>query len=100
MRYDRPVYFQSIVDGSYNEDTGNYEDDKIEENLIYASVVETKTELMTMIYGSIKQGSLTIHIQNSYTKPFDSIRIGEKRYKVDYYRKFRTKESFVISEVQ
>ena len=27
MRYDKPIYFQRFVQGSYNENTGNYEDD-------------------------------------------------------------------------
>ena len=52
------------------------------------------------VYGQIKQGSLTCHIQNIYQKPFDYIRIGAKRYKVDYSRRLRIKESFILSEVQ
>lgn len=100
MRYDKPIYFQRFVQGSYNENTGNYEDDSIVEEMAMASVMDTKTQTMMQIYGQIRKGSLTCHIQNIYQKPFDYIRIGAKRYKVDYSRRLRIKESFILSEVQ
>ena len=100
MRYDKPIYFQRFVQGSYNEDTGNYEDDTIVEEMAMASVMDTKTQTMMQVYGQIKQGSLTCHIQNIYQKPFDYIRIGTKRYKVDYSRRLQIKESFILSAVQ
>lgn len=100
MRYDKPIYFQRYVQGSYNENTGNYEDGSPVEEMAMASVMDTKTQTMMQVYGQIKQGSLTCHIQNIYQKPFDYIRIGAKRYKVDYSRRLRIKESFILSEVQ
>ena len=42
MRYDKPIYFQRFVQGSYNENTGNYEDDSIEEEMAMASIMDTK----------------------------------------------------------
>lgn len=68
MRYDKPIYFQKFVQGAYNENTGNYEDDSIVEEMVMASVMETRTETMMQVYGQIKQGSLTCHIQNIYEK--------------------------------
>lgn len=100
MRYDKHIYFQRFVQGSYNENTGNYEDGSPVEEMVMASVMDTKTQTMMQIYGQIRQGSLTCHIQNIYQKPFDYIRIGTKKYKVDYSRRLRTKESFILSEVQ
>ena len=100
MRYDTPVYFQKITSGEYDPKTGNYADDAVEETLRYASVMDTGTETMIQVYGSIKQGSLTIQIQNHYTEPFDRIRVGKKVYSVDFSRKLRTKHVFVVSEVQ
>jgi hypothetical protein len=88
------------VQGSYNENTGNYEDGSPVEEMVMASIMDTKTQTMMQVYGQIKQGSLTCHIQNIYQKSFDYIRIGAKRYKVDYSRRLRTKESFILSEVQ
>lgn len=100
MRYDKPIYFQRFVQGSYNENTGNYEDDSLAEEMVMASIMDTRTDTMMQVYGQIRQGSLTCHIQSIYQKPFDHIRIGTKKYKVDYSRRLRTKESFILSEVQ
>ena len=88
MRYGTQVFFQKRVPGAYDSDTGNY-----------ASVMDTKTKMLKLVYGSIKQGSLTLHIRNHYKENFDHIRIGEKIYKVDYTRKLRTKQTFIVSEV-
>lgn len=54
---------------------------------------------MKIVYGDIKEGSLSIQLQNHYDKPFDQIRVGEKRYKVDFSRKLRIKQIYVVSEV-
>jgi hypothetical protein len=34
MRYDKPIYFQRFVQGSYNENTGNYDDDSLVEEMV------------------------------------------------------------------
>lgn len=100
MRYDTPIYFQHIMRGEYDAGTGDYVDDTVVETLRYASVMDTRTETMRLVYGEIRQGSLTVHIQNHYSDAFDRIRIGGKVYSVDYRRRLRVKESFVLSEVQ
>lgn len=100
MRYDTPIYFQRIKSGEYDVKTGDYADDTVVETLRYASVMDTRTETMRFVYGEIRQGSLTVHIQNHYPDTFDRIRIGSKVYSVDYRRRPRVKESFVVSEVQ
>ena len=100
MRYDTPVYFQKITTGEYDPKTGNYAEDTVKETLRYASVMDTGTELLKLVYDGPKQGSLTIQIQNHYTEPFDRIRVGEKIYCVDDSRELRTKHTFVVSEVQ
>ena len=91
MRYDTPIYFQSVSAGAYDPETGDYGSDTVTEAARY--------ETMQLVYGELKQGSLTVHIQNHYTDPFDRIRIGEKHYRVDLRRRLRVKESFVLSEV-
>lgn len=100
VRYDTPIYFQRVTPGVYNVDTGDYDADMMEERLRRAAVMDTRAETLKLVYGDIRQGSLTIHIQNRYPEAFDRIRIGDKVYRVDYHRKLRTKESFVVSEVQ
>ncbi len=99
MRYDTPIYFQSVSAGAYDPETGDYGSDTVTEAARYAAVMDTRTETMQLVYGELKQGSLTVHIQNHYTGPFDRIRIGEKHYRVDLRRRLRVKESFVLSEV-
>ena len=100
MRYDTPVYFQKVTSGKYDSKTGNYADDTVKETLRYASVMNTVEDQLKLVYGGLKQGSLTIHLQNHYTEPFDRIRVGERVYSVDFSRKLRTKHTFVVSEMQ
>lgn len=98
MRYDTKVYFQKITPGAYDKNTGNYLDDHIDEVEMYASVTDSSTETMKLIYGSIKQGSLTIRLQNHYMDVYDRIRIGSKVYETDLERRTRG-HSFVVHEV-
>lgn len=99
MRFDTPIYFERIRQGDYDTSTGNY-GEHTEKERRDAAVTASTTETMTVVYGAMKQGSLTVVLQNHYTKPFDQIRIGEKAYRVDRQRKLRVKHTFVVSEVQ
>ncbi len=99
MRYDIPIYFQTVIPGEYDPSTGNYADDQVSEVKRYASVMDTGTNTMVVVYSGIKEGSLTIHLQNHYDQPFDRIRVGNKTYGVDFSRKLRTKQVYVVSEV-
>ena len=100
MRCDTEDFFRSITPGEYDESTGDYKADVVLEEKRHASVTDTGTETMNLVYGSIKQGSKTVRIQTHYKKPFDRIRIGNALYRVDFERKLRTKHVFVVSEVQ
>ena len=100
MRYDTPIFFQLITAGKYDPNTGNYTEDTITEEMCWASVTNTGAQTLKLVYGDIKQESLTVRLQNPYGYPFDGIRIGEKVYKVDFSRKLRIKQTFVVSEVQ
>ena len=100
MRYDTPIWFCRTVPGPYDPETGNYGPDTPEETQAWASVMDTSTETMRLVYGALRQGSLTVHLQNHYDSPFDHIRVGQKRYAVDRRRRLRVKESFILSEVQ
>lgn len=97
MRYDTPVYFQTIEEGEYNAETGNYAADTVTEVLRFASVTDSGINTLNLVYGEIKQGSLTIRLQRAYETHFDRIRIGEKQYRVDLSRR---KKVYVVSEVQ
>lgn len=100
MRYDTPIFFRTVTPGDYDELTGNYGDDEVSETMVMASVMDTQTETMKLVYGDIRQGSLTLTIQNHFDQTFDNIRIGDKVYRVDRTRRLRVKQSFIVSEVQ
>lgn len=99
MRFDTPIYFQSIKN-EYDASTGNYGLSTVTETMRRASVTDAGDDTLRLIYGELKQGCLTIRLQRPYTKPFDRIRIGDKFYKVDRARKPLTKQTFIVSEVQ
>lgn len=100
MRYDTPILFRRLVAGAYDPDTGDYADDTYTDTKVYGSVMDTNTQTMNLVYGGIRQGSLTVHIQNHIDVPFDQLIIGNKKYRVDYSRRLRTKQLFIVSEVQ
>lgn len=100
MRYDTPVYFQEITPGTYDPETGDYREDTVKETKRFASVINTEEETLKLLYGGIKQGSLTIQLQNHYNATFSRIRIGQAIYQVDTSRKLRIKHTFVVAEVQ
>lgn len=97
MRYDTPIFFQHIVPGELDETTHNYSEDTITEKKLFACVSSSGVDTLKLVYGNIKQGSLTIRLQRPYNKPFNRIRIGSKFYCVDFSR---YNKAFVVSEVQ
>lgn len=100
MRYDTKIELIRISPGEFNPDTGNYEGEQETTESLYASVMDTRAEMVQLVYGSLKQGSLTIQLQNHIRIPFDWIDVDGRRYKADFRRKLRTKETLVVSEVQ
>jgi hypothetical protein len=102
LRYNTPIYFQRKQKGAYNANTGNYSPETVAEVKRYASVTDTGTDTLNLVYGGPKQGSLTIRMQRPYEEPFDQIRIGDgeqaKYYSVDRSRLY--KRVFIVSEVQ
>lgn len=98
MRYNIPVYFLSVTAGEYDPTTGDYAADKVTEVEKYAAVTDTGTDTLQLVYGELKQGSLTVRLQRPYESAFDRIRIGEKYYRVDKSR--LCKRVFIVSEVQ
>lgn len=100
MRYDRIVYFQKITKGEYIPRTGNYAADTVDEFPVFANVTDSSTDTLNLVYGGLKEGSLTIRLQNVYTDEIDFVRVGDKKYRIDQERRLRTKHSLVVSEVQ
>lgn len=100
MRFDRKICLVRQIPGQFNPKTGNYDNDRPEHFDLYASVMDTRTQMLTLVYGRLVQGSLTITFQNHIQKSFDWIELGGRRYKVDWRRRLQIKEAMVVSEVQ
>lgn len=99
MRYDKVVYFCS-ESKTYDTETGDYVKGGTIRDPKNASVMDTQADTLKLIYGDIRQGSFTIQLQNHYTDSFDYIEYDGRKYSVDYRRKLRMKETFIVSEVQ
>ena len=100
MRYDTPIYFQSVKAGEYDRTTGNYSSDTVTEVKRYASIQNTGMEAAQLVYGDVNTRSVTISLQTPYKKPFDRIRIGTKLYKADNTAEHITKQTFIVSEAR
>lgn len=100
MRYDKLIQFVTTSGQVYDETTGDYTDGTPVKCPVMASVMDTNTETLRLVYGEIRQGSYTIQLQNHYTQPFDYIELNGRKYSVDYRRHLRHKDTFIVSEVQ
>ena len=100
MRYDKLIYFVTVSGATYDTATGDYTDGTPVKVPVHASIMDTNTETLRLVYGEIRQGSYTVQIQNHYTAPFDFIEINGKKFSVDYRRHLRLKDTFIVSEVQ
>lgn len=96
MRYNIPIFFQRKEPGAFDEETHNYNADTVTEEKRYADITITGTDMLQLVYGTIKQQSLTVRLHRPYNKAFDNIRIGSKIYAVGFSR---DNKAFVISEV-
>lgn len=99
MRFDTPIYFQTVAN-VYDETSGNYYESVASEEKRLASVTDTGDETLNLIFGEIRQGVKTVRLLNHYEKPFDRVRIGEKVYRVDKARNLRRMHTLIVSEVQ
>lgn len=98
MRYDKLVKFQ-MVDSVYT-DKGDYEEQVLNEYTEYASIVDTDFQTMAIVYGGIKQGSITLHLLNKVKYDFNRIVYEGKVYTVDQVINQRTKQAYILSQWQ
>lgn len=98
MRYDKLVKFQ-MVDSVYTN-KGDYEEQIINEYTEYASIVDTDFQTMAIVYGGIKQGSITLHLLNKVKYDFNRIVYEDKVYTVDQVINQRTKQAYILSQWQ
>lgn len=98
MRYDKRIYFVKEGEGEYDYSTGNYVTTESIKHEVWANVSDMGTQRQTLIFGALKQGALTIRIQNKYEQPFDYIEVDGQPYNVASTRTFRHDQAFEVSE--
>lgn len=98
MRYDTKAVFQQVEE--QYQSNGDYAESVLEEHTEYCSVASTDLQTMHLVYGAIRQGSLTIHLQNYIGYTFNRIVIDGKKYAVDDTIDLRFKKVYVISTWQ
>lgn len=97
MRYNKQVSFYKFDAKTYDPSTGDYTSlDYGYVKFTIGSVMDTKTEMVKLIYGDLKQESKTIIIQGYMDEPFNFIIIDNKFYKCDYRRRLKNKETFIV----
>lgn len=97
MRYDTPMYIQTLIPGKYNKATGNYDGDKVSEDKVMASVMSLKDETVQLLFGKLRDDCLVAHTQRYLV--FNRVRIGAKTYEVIKRRKLRHKGVYYLQEV-
>ena len=98
MRYDRKIDFL-LVDTVYN-DKGDYTEEVLESKTAYGSIVNTGLDTMRLVYGEIRQGSITLHLQNHIDFNFNRILLDGKTYAVDQRINQRVKQAYILSQCQ
>lgn len=102
MRYDTKIYFQRRVPGAYVSDPdaegfGDYGEDTIIEDMRMASVTGMSAKRQQILFGGIREDAVSVHLQNRYGEPFDSVRIGGWIYTESSRADLRTKEILYLS---
>ena len=98
MRYDKAVTFIKL-NQTYNTTTGNYDETEEIIGTDYASVVSTDFQLSRIVYGGVKEGSITVTLQNGFAKPYDYIKVNGRKYRVDQSFILYVKQALICSEM-
>lgn len=111
MRCDTQIYFitdgeRTLITDHNDPDYGGYAKTTPVEAGMLADVTDTKTETQQLVYGRLREGSVTVRLNRHYLDPFDHIRIVDrntgdsKLYDVDASRHLRHRSVFVCHEVK
>ena len=96
MRYDTKAVFQ-LVEDTYDSN-GDYTESVTEEHIEYCSVASTDIQTMRLVYCEIRQGSITMHLQNHIGHTFNRVVIDGTDYTVDQKLPLRVKTAYILSE--
>ena len=110
MRCDTQIYFVTdsekiLVSDPASADYGDYTASAPSEVGRMADVTDTQERTQQLIYGALREGSRTVRLNETYTAPFDHIRIIDRvtgtsaLYDVDAKRILRHRSTFICHEV-
>ena len=97
MRYDTPAIFQQVAE--QYQANGDYAETVLEQHTEYVSLVNTDIQTMHIVYGGIRQGSVTMQLQNYVGYPFNRVVVNGKSYVVDQVINLRVKQAYILSEI-
>ncbi|MDO4614627.1 MAG: hypothetical protein Q4B15_03265 [Lachnospiraceae bacterium] len=99
MRYDEKVLFVLKGDRTYDKATGDYSEPELSTTEMMASVMDTGNDALQLVYGKLREGSLTVHLPVDAPEVFSHIEIRGRKYHADKRRNLRHGCSFIVSEV-
>lgn len=111
MRCDTQIYFvtdgiREMVADPQDENYGGYSEGTATETGRMADVTDTKTSTQQLVYGKLREGSVTVRLNGHHLEPFDHIRIVDritgtsKLFDVDAFRHLRQRSVFICHEVK
>ena len=109
MRCDTQIYFvtdgkQELVTDPASENYGGYTTGATTAVGRLADVTDTQATTQQLVYGKLREGSVTVRLNGHHLEPFDHIRIVDritgkaKSYDVDAVRHLRQRSVFICHE--
>lgn len=103
MRCDTQIYFvtdgkRELVTDPASENYGGYTTSATTAVGRLADVTDTQATTQQLVYGKLREGSVTVRLNGQYLEPFDHIRIGSVLYDVDAKRHLRHRSVFICHE--
>lgn len=103
MRCDTQIYFvtdgmRELVTDPASENYGGYTESAATAVGRLADVTDTQATTQQLVYGKLREGSVTVRLNGHHLEPFDHIRIGSVLYDVDAKRHLRHRSVFICHE--
>lgn len=83
MRFDKVIYLVGKGTSKFDYETGNTKVDEPIKKKFYASISDTGTERMSLLYGGARQNALTVTLKNVNAQNIDYLEIDGKKYNID-----------------
>ena len=97
MRFDKVIFLVEKGTSKFDYETGNTKVDDPIKKKFYASISDTGTERMSLLYGGVRQNALTVTLKNINLQNIDYIEIDGKKYNIDNLTVGRNKKVLEVS---